>query len=95
VLESIGETVLSSPLPALSYEWVPDAEHPWQVRDRFLELHSRWMTLTAGVHHLLQELNCLRCRAVLLEGVRLNLSLQQAKTAQSSDQFEFETAPDA
>jgi len=26
-------------------ELVPDAEHPWQVRDRFLELHSRWMTL--------------------------------------------------
>lgn len=23
----------------------PNAEPPWQVRDRFLELHSRWMTL--------------------------------------------------
>ncbi len=22
-----------------------DSEQPWQVRDRFLELHSRWMTL--------------------------------------------------
>ncbi len=23
----------------------PDAQPPWQVQDRFLELHSRWMTL--------------------------------------------------
>jgi hypothetical protein len=29
----------------------PDAHPPWQVQDRFLELHSRWMTLI-GEHWL-------------------------------------------
>lgn len=29
----------------------PDAQAPWQVQDRFLELHSRWMTLL-GEHWL-------------------------------------------
>lgn len=29
----------------------PDAHAPWQVQDRFLELHSRWMTLI-GEHWL-------------------------------------------
>ncbi len=29
----------------------PDAQPPWQVQDRFLELHSRWMTLI-GEHWL-------------------------------------------
>ncbi|MBI4785243.1 MAG: NUDIX domain-containing protein [Oscillatoriophycideae cyanobacterium NC_groundwater_1537_Pr4_S-0.65um_50_18] len=31
---------------------------------------------TRGVHHLLQDLNCLQCRAVLLEWTILNLPLQ-------------------
>jgi NUDIX domain len=49
----------------------------------------------AGVHQLLQNLNCLQCRAVLLEWARLNLSLQPAITVQNSEQCEFGSAPDA
>lgn len=49
----------------------------------------------AGVHQLLQDLNCLQCRAVLLEWVLLNLPLQPTTTAQNSGQCEFETVPDA
>jgi len=49
----------------------------------------------AGINHLLQALNCLQCRAVLLEWVRLDFPLKPATTAQNSEQCEFETAPDA
>jgi hypothetical protein len=38
-----------------------------------------------GVHQLLQDLNCLQCRAVLLEWAMLNLSLQPATAAQNSE----------
>jgi len=49
----------------------------------------------AGIHQLLQDLNCLQCRAVLLEWARLNLSLQPAITVQNSGQCEFGSVPDA
>jgi hypothetical protein len=49
----------------------------------------------AGVHRLLQDLNCLQCRAVLLEWAILNLSLQPATDTQNSEQCEFGSVSDA
>jgi len=49
----------------------------------------------AGIHQLLQDLNCLQCRAVLLEWAMLNVSLQPAITVQNSGQCEFGSVPDA
>lgn len=49
----------------------------------------------AGAHQLLQDLNCLQCRAVLLEWAMLNLSLHPAITVQNSGQCEFGSVPDA
>ncbi|WP_052128187.1 NUDIX domain-containing protein [Neosynechococcus sphagnicola] len=43
----------------------------------------------AGVHQLLQNLNCLQCRAVLLEWAMPNLSFQPVITVQNSEQCEF------
>ena len=37
--------------PQLMNNIPPDANAPWQVQDRFLEFHSRWMTLV-GEHWL-------------------------------------------
>lgn len=49
----------------------------------------------AGVHQLLQDLDCLQCRAVLLEWAMLNLSSQKVTTVQNSGQCEFGSVPDA
>ncbi len=48
-----------------------------------------------GVQNLLEKITCLQCRAVLLEWVLLNLRSQKSITAQNSEQFTFEIAPDA
>ncbi len=48
-----------------------------------------------GVQNLLEKITCLQCRAVLLEWILLNLRSQKSITAQNSEQFTFEIAPDA
>jgi len=47
---------------------------------------------SVGVHQLLQDLNCLQCRAVLLEWVLRRNAFAQSK---NSEQCEFETVSDA